>query len=65
MKSAGVRPAAVRQPGLSAGRLAKLHDAFLGKLRNDRARLTIIAARLPGVGKRRAFSWTSGLWLGG
>jgi hypothetical protein len=56
MKNAGTRPAALRQPGLSAGRLAKLHDAFLGKLRNDRVRLTIIAARLSRGGETaRAF----------
>lgn len=46
MKGAGFEPSAVRKPGWSAGRLAKLHDTFLGKLRNDRVRLTIIAARL-------------------
>jgi hypothetical protein len=33
-------------PGLSASRLAKLHDTSVGKLRNDRVRLTIVAARL-------------------
>lgn len=46
MKGAGFRPPAVRKPGLPEGRLAKLHDAFLGKLRHARVRLTIIAARL-------------------
>jgi HPt (histidine-containing phosphotransfer) domain-containing protein len=46
MKGTGFEPPAVRKPGWSAGRLAKLHDTLLGKLRNDRVRLTIIAARL-------------------
>jgi hypothetical protein len=46
MKGAGFSPPAVRQQRLSDGRLAKLRDTFLGGLRNDRVRLTIIAARL-------------------
>lgn len=46
MKGTGFEPPAVRKPGWTAGRIAKLHDTFLGKLRNDRVRLTISAARL-------------------
>jgi hypothetical protein len=46
MKNVGFRPPAVRMPSLPEARLAKLHDTFLGKLRNARVRLTIIAARL-------------------
>jgi hypothetical protein len=46
MKGAAFEPPAMRKPGWSAGRLARQHDIFLGRLRNDRARLTIIAARL-------------------
>jgi hypothetical protein len=46
MKGAAFEPPAVRKPGWSAGRFAKQHDTFLGSLRNDSARLTIIAARL-------------------
>jgi hypothetical protein len=46
MKGAEFEPPAMQKPSWSAGRLAKLHNAFLGKLRDDRVRLTIIAARL-------------------
>jgi hypothetical protein len=46
MKGTEFERPAMRKPGWSAGRLAKVHDAYLGKLRDDRVRLTIIAARL-------------------
>jgi hypothetical protein len=46
MKGTEFEPPAMQKAGWSAGRLAKVHGAFLGKLRDDRVRLTIIAARL-------------------
>jgi hypothetical protein len=46
MKSAAFRPPAVRKLFFPDRRLAKLHDTFLGNLRNARVRLTIVAARL-------------------
>jgi hypothetical protein len=46
MKGAGFERPAVQKPSWSDRRLAKLHDRLLNELRNDRVRLTIIAARL-------------------